>query len=78
MPESPDQPQPDETIFTVSAAWKDAYPQAHAGVLVMQGAANPPRHAELDHRKTELEAELRKRYAGLDRAGLLQNPVLTA
>ncbi len=65
-------------MFQVSEAWKRAYPQAHAGVLAMRGAANPAHHAQLDERKATLEAELRSRYAGQDRAALLRNPVLQA
>jgi len=44
----------------------------------MHGASNPARHAELERHKANLESELRERYAGLDRAGLLQNPTLKA
>jgi DNA/RNA-binding domain of Phe-tRNA-synthetase-like protein len=76
MQQTPRQRESDQAVFEVSPAWQESYPQAHAGVLVMHGAANPPRHAELERRKGELEAELRRRYVGLDRAGLLQNPTL--
>ncbi len=65
-------------MFQVSDDWKQAYPNAHAGVLVMRGAANPSHHAVLEHRKGALEEELRRRYAGQDRAALLRDPVLQA
>lgn len=78
MTQTPNALPSDEAVFTVTPAWKAAYPTAHAGVLVIHGASNPPRHAELERRKTELESELRRRYAGLDRAGLMQNPTLKA
>ncbi len=64
--------------FELSNAWKKAYPQAHAGVLVLREAANPAHHEALEERKSALEEGLRKRFAGLDRAALLRNPVLQA
>ncbi len=36
----------------------------------MSGVANPAEHALLDQRKAELEAALRSRWAGADRAAL--------
>ncbi len=65
-------------MFQVSDAWKKTYPEAHAGVLVMRGALNPPHHAGLEQQKSALEKELRSRFSGQDRAVLLQNPVLHA
>ncbi len=65
-------------MFQISDAWKKAYPEAHAGVLVIRDAANPPQHSGLEERKTKLEDELRSRYTGKDRAALLQDPVLRA
>jgi DNA/RNA-binding domain of Phe-tRNA-synthetase-like protein len=65
-------------IFQVSDRWKQAYPDAHAGVLVVRGAGNPAQHAELERRKAALEEQLRQRYAGQDRAALLRDPVLQA
>ena len=65
-------------MFEVSDRWKQAYPDAHAGVLAVRGAANPPQHAELERRKVALEEQLRQHYAGQDRAALLRDPVLQA
>jgi DNA/RNA-binding domain of Phe-tRNA-synthetase-like protein len=65
-------------MFQVSDSWKNTYPDAHAGVLVMREAANPAHHAELEKRKAALEEELRLRFAGQDRTALLQNPILQA
>lgn len=65
-------------MFQVSDAWRKAYPDSHAGVLVMREAANPPHHVGLEKRKAALEEELRLRYAGQDRAALLRNPILQA
>jgi DNA/RNA-binding domain of Phe-tRNA-synthetase-like protein len=44
----------------------------------MDGVANPEGHPLLERRRAELEAQLRSRYAGLDRAGLKALPVLQA
>src|SRR5512140_3094514 len=65
-------------MFQISEAWERAYPDAHAGVLVMRGAANPAHHAVLEQRKAALEQQLRERYAGQDRLALLRDPVLQA
>ena len=64
--------------FTVSEAWKAAYPGAAVGVLAMRGVANPERHDALDRRKKELESELRSRYADYDRAALKALPTIQA
>lgn len=65
-------------MFVVTEAWRQAYPTAAVGVLWMRGVSNPEAHPELDRRKEELEAELRGRYAGLDRAALKALPTLAA
>lgn len=57
---------------------KATYPDAHAGLLVIRNAANPPRHAALEQRKLALEEGLRRRYAGQDRPALLNNSILQA
>jgi len=65
-------------VFTVSKAWKTAYPGAAVGILAMREVVNPQRHPALDECKEELEKELRSRYAGYDRADLKALPVLEA
>jgi DNA/RNA-binding domain of Phe-tRNA-synthetase-like protein len=65
-------------FFSTTAAWRAAHPGARAGVLVMRGAANPAEHAGLQARKARLEAALRERHAGQDRAALAQHPTLQA
>ena len=65
-------------MFTVSKAWKTAYPGAAVGILAMREVVNPQRHPALDECKEELEKELRSRYAGYDRADLKALPVLEA
>jgi DNA/RNA-binding domain of Phe-tRNA-synthetase-like protein len=65
-------------MFQVSEAWKTAFPAAHVGVLVLRDVINPPRHAGLDEQKASLEEQLRTRFAGQERADIVQQPVLQA
>ena len=65
-------------MFTVSPAWKAAYPGAAVGVLAIHAVPNPPTCPPLDRRKEELEEELRSRFSGYDRAALKALPVLLA
>jgi len=63
-------------MFNVTSAWKSAFPDAHAGVLVMRNVSNPAHHIELEKRKVELEEQLRVQLAGQDRAAIANHPVL--
>jgi DNA/RNA-binding domain of Phe-tRNA-synthetase-like protein len=65
-------------MFQVSEAWKTKFPTAHAGVLVLREVINPPRHARLDEQKSSLEKQLRIRFAGQERADIVQQPVMQA
>jgi DNA/RNA-binding domain of Phe-tRNA-synthetase-like protein len=65
-------------MFQVSEAWKTKFPTAHAGVLVLREVINPPRHAGLDEQKSSLEKQLRIRFAGQERADIVQQPVMQA
>ena len=65
-------------MFEVTSAWKAAYAEALAGVLVMRDVSNPAHHPELEHRKVALEEELRARFSGQDRATIASHPVLQA
>jgi DNA/RNA-binding domain of Phe-tRNA-synthetase-like protein len=65
-------------MFEVSEIWKQTYPGAAVGVLVMNGVCNPDHDSALDARKGALEEELRARYAGHDRAALRALPVMQA
>ena len=65
-------------MITISQAWKAAYPEAHAGILMMSQVVNPAHHAALDAKKAELETRLRSQFAGYDRAKLAEIPVLQA
>ena len=63
-------------MFEVTEAWKSAFPDAHAGVLVMREVRNPASHADLERCKEALVGELRLHYGGLDRSQLLGLPSL--
>ena len=65
-------------MFTVSNAWKTAYPQAHAGILVMRDVVNPSQHTELEARKQRLQDDLRSRFAGQDRNAIAVLPPIQA
>jgi DNA/RNA-binding domain of Phe-tRNA-synthetase-like protein len=64
------------SIFEVTEAWKSAFPQAHAGVLVMRDVLNPASHPALERRKEALVEEIRLRYGSLDRGQLEKLPTL--
>ncbi len=66
------------SIVTISDAWKSAYPEARAGILVMRDVANPARHPVLDQQKVNLETQLRSQFSGYDRAKLAELPILQA
>ncbi|MCC6297996.1 MAG: hypothetical protein IT314_01770 [Anaerolineales bacterium] len=65
-------------MFDATPSWRTSFPAAHAGILVMRDVSNPAHHAELENRKLELEASLRKQFAGQDRATIASHPVLQA
>jgi DNA/RNA-binding domain of Phe-tRNA-synthetase-like protein len=65
-------------MFTVSEAWKTAYPGAVVGILTMRDVVNPDHHPALDARKAELESQLRSRFAGQDKAALKALPTIQA
>ena len=65
-----------ESIFEITESWKSAFPQAHAGVLVMQDVVNPASHSGLEQRKEALMEEIRSRYGRLERSQLESLPNL--
>jgi DNA/RNA-binding domain of Phe-tRNA-synthetase-like protein len=62
----------------VSPEWEKAYPGAAVGVLALRDVVNPPTHPDLDSGRRMLEAELRQRYAGWDRAAFKTLPSMQA
>jgi DNA/RNA-binding domain of Phe-tRNA-synthetase-like protein len=65
-------------MFEVTERWKNTYPEAAAGVLVMHRVENPARHAFLEDRKAALEAQLRSMFAGKDRSAIKSDPIIQA
>lgn len=65
-------------MFDVTPAWRAAYPEAHAGVLVMRAVSNPSHHPELESQKAALEEQLRAQFSRQDRAMIASHPVLQA
>jgi hypothetical protein len=65
-------------MFEVTSAWKSAYPEAQAGILVMRAVSNPAHDPALESRKAALEEGLRAQFSGQDRAAIASHPVLQA
>jgi len=63
-------------MFITTSTWQSAFPNAHAGILVIRNASNPANHPELEKLKAELEEELRAQFSGQDRAAIASHPVL--
>jgi len=57
-------------MFEMTEAWRVAYPDAHAGFLVMGDVENPALHPGLETQKQALEVRLRAQFAGQDRHAL--------
>jgi DNA/RNA-binding domain of Phe-tRNA-synthetase-like protein len=61
-------------MFTQSEIWNEIYPGAAVGVLAMDNVVNPKESASLNEQKEVLEAGLRERFSGCDRAALRALP----
>ena len=62
----------------VTDAWRERFPDAHVGLLVVDGASNPSSHRVLGARVREIEERLRAQFAGADRATLIALPAIQA
>lgn len=62
----------------VTNRWRETFPGAHVGFLLVANVDNMKRATPLDERKREVEARLREAYAGLTRNKLLELDVLRA
>ena len=62
----------------VADGWRQAYPGASVGILVLDGVENPPEHAVLAEHVRQVEKGLRGQWAGKTRADLLLLPELDA
>ena len=60
----------ESSMFIVSEAWRNAYPGAAVGILMMRDVDNPDNCPVLDRHRIELENQLRTRFAHCDRADL--------
>jgi DNA/RNA-binding domain of Phe-tRNA-synthetase-like protein len=58
--------------------WKEAFPGASVGILVMRNAANPVNHVDLDARMTEVESDIRARYSEGGRPVIRAVPTMQA
>ena len=61
-------------MLLVSQAWRDAYPTAHVGILVLRDVINPTSSTALDEKKQLLENRLRETYS--DPQALQTSPIL--
>ncbi len=61
-------------MILVSEKWKTTWPGAMVGTLWMSGVSNPEHVPQLETSKSELENELRARFAGSTRATLAALP----
>lgn len=64
--------------ISATAEWRAAHPGAVIGLLEVSGADNIHPSPELDARKRDTEALLRKRYQGFTRQDFLALPVIAA
>jgi hypothetical protein len=66
------------TLLSVTDGWRDTYPGSSVGILALDGVENPPQHPALTAHAAQVEDELRRRWAGSDRAALNQLPEFEA
>ena len=58
----------------VSNAWRETFPGARVGVLVIDGVVNPLSHPALEEHARQVEGRLRARFDGADRRALMALP----
>lgn len=58
--------------------WRQAYPGARVGILGMRGLVNPDLDTALQDRAAQVQAQIRARFAGIDRTQLVAIPTLQA
>ncbi len=62
----------------MSVEWREAFAEASVGFLALEGVANPASHPDLDAHVRGVEALLRARFAGADRAAIAALPEIQA
>jgi DNA/RNA-binding domain of Phe-tRNA-synthetase-like protein len=65
-------------LFELAHTWKQAYPGASAGVLALADVNNPAHDEAFHQQKLQVEADLRARFAGQDRAAIAALPIIQA
>lgn len=65
-------------VLVVSEGWRNAFPGANVGMLVMHRVANPSLHPALEQRKVQVVEQLRARLVGQTRATLKRLPTMQA
>ena len=63
-----------ESRIRPAEGWRTEYPGAMIGALALEGVVNPAQDAALDSRASDLETELRQRFAGVPRAEIADMP----
>jgi|SRR5215470_5859292 len=64
--------------ISATAEWRSSHPGAMIGLLELSGVENTPGCPELEARKRETEALLRRRYQSFSRKDFLALPVMSA
>ncbi len=65
-------------MLQITQEFKQKYPDAFAGWLIIRNARNLASHPQLEESKRQLEEELRARYAGMDAHAMAAIPTLAA
>ena len=65
-------------MLQITQEFKQKYPDAFAGMLILRNAINLPFFTELEDRKRQLEEDLCARNAGMDAHTMAATPTLAA
>jgi DNA/RNA-binding domain of Phe-tRNA-synthetase-like protein len=65
-------------MIEISDTWRSNHPGAALGVLTMRDVQTLGDYAQFNHKKNDLEAELRERYKDKDRSEILKVPEMQA
>ena len=62
----------------VTKEWKDAFPGASVGLLVMKNTVNPKNNPDLDNKMKEIEEEIRNNFSQSGREGIRELSTMRA
>jgi len=65
-------------MISISESWKETFPEACVGLLVVKNANNLKDHPDLKSARKKLENDLRSKYGLMDRKSLREIPVFAA